>query len=256
MVDAAAALAAALRRATLVSFEGHPGAALLADSHGKPCEFERPSRLRQSVKRSLARLLPRRALMLHGPRSGRTACLTFDDGPHPEHTPALLDALAAHSVVATFFVVGERAARHPGIVARMAREGHAVGHHTYTHSPPEQTGAGRLLREVRQTAELLESITGEAPRLFRPPLGKLTPAKLLGLLGLRQTVVLWSVDPRDYACGAPEEAHLALRAQPPVVGGDIVLLHDTWPHAARFADELIRELRGRGLSLDTVTPWA
>jgi peptidoglycan/xylan/chitin deacetylase (PgdA/CDA1 family) len=213
----------------------------------------RPSPLRQLVK-GLAIALPRRALLLHGPRSSRSVCLTFDDGPHPEYTPRLLEALAAHDVRATFFVVGERAERHPEIVARIAREGHVVGHHSYAHSLPEHTSARQLFEEARRTARLLEKITGEAPRLFRPPHGTLTAAKLVGLWALRQTVVLWSQDPKDFACGAPADVHRAFRARPPV-GGDIVLLHDTWEHTATLAGEMIRNIRRRGLALDTVTAW-
>lgn len=214
-----------------------------------------PSPTRQLVKKVLAAVLPPGALLLHGARHRPRVYLTFDDGPHPEHTPALLDTLAALGARATFFVVGERAARFPGLVRRMVAEGHEIGNHSYTHSPPERTGARQLVEEAETTASLLGDIVGQRPVLFRPPHGKLTAAKLLGLWAAGMNVVLWSNDPKDFACSGPQEALEAIGRCPPM-NGDIVLLHDTWPYAPALTAELVRSLRESGLSTHTVTTWA
>src|SRR5690606_35220120 len=116
--------------------------------------------IRQVIRSAMTAALPRRRFIVRGPRSAQQVALTFDEGPHPEHTPRLLDELARHDIKATFFVVGREAERHPGIVERAAREGHAIGHHSWTHSEPSETPAPRLLDEVRRSIELLQSITG------------------------------------------------------------------------------------------------
>ncbi len=123
-------------------------------------------------------------------------CLTFDDGPHPEHTPRLLDALAAEHVKATFFVVGCRAQRYPDLVRRMVREGHDVGHHSYFHREPAATSCRSLMWEVDETVGLLRDEFGIHSTLFRPPKGVVTLPKLTGLWARGQTVVLWTVDAR------------------------------------------------------------
>jgi peptidoglycan/xylan/chitin deacetylase (PgdA/CDA1 family) len=216
--------------------------------------LERGDPFRQLVKGAMTGVLPRSALLAQGPRGALSVCLTFDDGPHPDHTPRLLDVLAEQGVVATFFVVGERAAEQTELVRRIAAEGHLLGGHSYTHGRYEQTSSRKLATEARSTAALLEQSTGQASTLFRPPHGKLTGFKLLRLWAERQTVVLWNVDPKDYARTAAEQVAEFFTARP-LVGGDIVLLHDTHPHAAAVLPSLVSATRARGLEFTTVDAW-
>lgn len=209
---------------------------------------------RQCARAAMAGTLPRRLFLVQGPPSSRSVGLTFDDGPHPEHTPRLLDVLKDHGVPATFFLIGRHAEAHPEIVARIVAEGHAIGGHSYEHGPPDQVSARRLLEEVRRTADLLAGPLGHPTRLFRPPHGKLTLAKLWGLWRAGQSVILWNVDPKDFAGRTSGEVHDRLRARPPR-GGDIVLLHDNHPHAAAVLPEFIAAVRARGLEFTTVAPW-
>ena len=214
---------------------------------------ERPSSARQLVKRALMTALPRAALLVQGPADGQV-CLTFDDGPHPEHTPRLLDVLARLELRATFFVVGSRVALHRELVRRIVDEGHLLGGHSYTHGPPATTSALELGREVRRTADLLGETVGRVPTHFRPPHGKLTAAKLLALWSQRQSIVLWNVDPKDFACrDAGELAELF--ASRPLRGGDLVLLHDRAAHAAAVLPELVAAARRHGLGFATVDAW-
>jgi peptidoglycan/xylan/chitin deacetylase (PgdA/CDA1 family) len=180
--------------------------------------------------------------------------LTFDDGPHPEHTPALLDVLKKEEVGATFFLLGDRARRFPGLVRRIAAEGHLIGHHSYSHSEPRQTSARQLLDEVNRTQELLTTLVGGPSPWFRPPKGKLTAAKLLRLWRAGQTVVLWNVDPKDYSCRSPLEVRAWFNRRP-LGGGDVVLLHDSLPYAAEMLTDLIHSTRHRGLSFITPERW-
>jgi peptidoglycan/xylan/chitin deacetylase (PgdA/CDA1 family) len=209
---------------------------------------------RQFVKRTLQGLLPRSKFLVRGPVGSGEVSLTFDDGPHAEHTPRLLDVLAEQDVQATFFVVGQRAAEHPGLIQRMAAEGHLLGHHSYTHSEPRRTSAGQLLAEVQQCEQLLQDVTGKRSSVFRPPLGKLTGAKLWQLWRAGQSVVLWNVDPRDYACRDAQQC-AEFFVEHPLTAGDLVLLHDVHPHAAHVLPDLIDSVRERGLQFVTVDHW-
>ena len=96
---------------------------------------------RQLLRRLLATALPRRVFLTSGPATSREVCLTFDDGPHPEFTPALLDFLKSRMVRATFFVVGRQAEQYPELVRRMASEGHVIDNHSYAHPRPGQRSA-------------------------------------------------------------------------------------------------------------------
>jgi peptidoglycan/xylan/chitin deacetylase (PgdA/CDA1 family) len=214
---------------------------------------DRRSPARQLVKRALATVVPRAAFLERGPSDGRV-CLTFDDGPHAEHTPRLLDLLGELELRASFFVVGERAALHPALVRRIVDEGHLLGGHSYTHGEPSTTSAPALRREVQRTAVLLRDIVGRVPTHFRPPHGKLTGPKLLGLWLARQSVVLWNVDPKDFSRRDAGEVASFFAARP-LEGGDLVLLHDSVAHAAIVLPELAAAVRRRGLSFATVDAW-
>ncbi len=214
-----------------------------------------PLRPRDLLHRAIAAVAPRRRFLRHGPAGSGSACLTFDDGPDPEQTPRLLDALAEHGVAATFFVVGSRARRHPVIVRRIAAEGHAVGNHTFTHPDPARITARRLLAEVRHTGGLLADLMGRETTLFRPPYGRVSAPQLVGLWRAGQAVVLWSEDPKDFAGCSAERLRAWFRARPPGEGS-LVLLHDDRPHARLVIADLAASARARGLEFTTVDRWA
>jgi peptidoglycan/xylan/chitin deacetylase (PgdA/CDA1 family) len=180
---------------------------------------------------ALIAAVPRTRLLASLPADDQTVALTFDDGPHPEWTPRILDALARHGARATFFVIGARAAAHPDIVRRLAAEGHAIGHHSWSHSEPATTPARVLLDENRRTRKFLEDLLERPTPLFRPPHGELTPLKLLGAWAQRNVVVLWNRDPKDYQMTAAAELEAAFVARP-LKAGDVVLLHDNRAHTA------------------------
>lgn len=196
---------------------------------------------RQGIKSVLTSVLPCDCILDRGPRPAKGIAVTFDDGPHPEYTPRILDELQRLQIRATFFIVGEAAARQPALVRRIAAEGHGLAGHSYTHSEPAATSAAVLLDEVQRTRALLEDLTGEPIRLFRPPKGKLTLTKLLGLWQARQTIVLWNQDPRDYRATGPEGILPWVAAYRPAAG-DIVLLHDTHPHCIVALESLVQQV--------------
>ncbi len=210
---------------------------------------------RQIARAAMARTMSRRRFMVDVPSANGAACLTFDDGPHPEYTPQLLDVLRKSNATATFFVVGESAEKHPDLVRRIADEGHVIGNHTWTHCEPGRQSVNELLEEVKRTDDLICRLTGNVPQLFRPPMGKLTLQKFRQLWKAHKSVILWSNDPKDFACGSPYELKAKLVKQRPVQPGDIVLMHDNKPYAAEVLSEVIASMKRRGVSFASPQHW-
>lgn len=128
----------------------------------------------------------------------RRLAITFDDGPDPALTGAVLDVLRTHEVKATFFVVGERAQRYPELVWRMYEEGHVVACHDFYHSSALNFRmTARMTREIDQARRLLHGIIGRTPRLYRPPNGLTNPHLPRALAGLSMECVGWSRSVRD-----------------------------------------------------------
>lgn len=178
--------------------------------------------------------------------TGRRVALTFDDGPDPQRTPAVLDLLARQGVRATFFVVGARAEAHPELVRRMAAEGHVVGNHSYTHSWRfPLRSLGRTVEELRRTGEVLHRITGRQPRLFRPPFGVTNPTIARAVRRLGLDPVGWSIRSLDTMGQSPERvaARILRRLHP----GAVILLHDRCAGSERLVGLLVEGLRSRGL---------
>lgn len=156
--------------------------------------------------------------------AGRRVALTFDDGPDPEFTPQVLALLAARRVPATFFLVGERAARAPDVVRAIAAAGHEVGSHGWSHRSLWLCGPARTDREIGRTRATLAALTGRAPALFRPPWGMVNAALFRTLRRHEQRCVFWSIQPEGLrpAPAAAQVARVLRRAHP----GAIVDLHD------------------------------
>ncbi len=210
---------------------------------------------RQGIKSILTAVMPRDRILDCGPATAAGIALTFDDGPHPDYTPRLLDELHRFDIKATFFVVGKAVEQHPALMRRIVAEGHTVGSHTYTHSEPKYTSAAKLLDEVHRSLALIEDLTSQRPTLFRPPKGKLSLAKTLGLWKLRQTIVLWNQDPRDFRAALPAGILPWVASYRPT-RGDIVLLHDTHPHCIPAIETLAHAVQQYGLGLfATVDEW-
>lgn len=163
--------------------------------------------------------------------------MTFDDGPHPNFTPRLLDQLAEFGARATFFVLGRKAEAFPELIQRIVAEGHQIGNHTFHHTDPSITPASEFIEEILRTDDVLERLTGQAPTTVRPPKGELNWSKLRGLWKLGKTVALWNVDPKDYRMETPQEMDRWCQRYRPS-RGDIVLMHDNHPFAIRAVQML------------------
>lgn len=154
----------------------------------------------------------------------RAICLTFDDGPDPLYTPKILSLLAEYNVKATFFVMGESVEKFPHVVEQMVSAGHAIGNHTYSHRHPWIMTSARAIDEVAQTTHIIKTITGIAPRWFRPPFGRLRGAMRQQAHMEQMTTILWSHSIIDWGplgtC-----ARISQRLDQ-IQAGDIVLMHD------------------------------
>ncbi len=190
--------------------------------------------------------------MVNMPESENTVYLTFDDGPDPEQTIRVLDALKETGIKATFFVIGEKINVNREIVKKILDEGHVLGHHTFFHKPPGDVSAEQLLNEIEETEKLIVEMSGNSSKLFRPPLGKLSFRKLLSLWKAGKSICLWNNDPKDFACANVEEV-LQHFNQQPIQAGDVVLLHDNQPYAADVISHLVEQATRFNLKFGTLS---
>jgi peptidoglycan/xylan/chitin deacetylase (PgdA/CDA1 family) len=174
---------------------------------------------------------------------------TFDDGPDPETTPRILDTLEDHRVPATFFVVGRRFANKNSasragadILRDMARRGFTIGNHTSRHHRLDLENFETSRKSIHQNARDIEKLVGYQPRLFRPPFGA-TTARVRRLLSERNdTLVMWSIDPRDYRRQKKAELRERVTRQILEKGGGVVLLHDTKTWTAGALPGILKDL--------------
>ena len=177
----------------------------------------------------------------------RQVCLTFDDGPHPEVTPRVLELLERYQAKASFFCIGERARAYPEIVREIVRRGHSVENHSDRHSHAFALyGISLLRREIERTQATVAAITGRAPQFFRAPAGFRSP--LLGFvlspMGLRY--VSWTRRGLDTVARDP--AGVLGRLTSGLAAGDVLLLHDSVPLSLTVLPALLEQLAARGLT--------
>jgi peptidoglycan/xylan/chitin deacetylase (PgdA/CDA1 family) len=170
--------------------------------------------------------------------------LTFDDGPHPSTTTALLDALRAGGARATFFIWGEHAQQHPELLRQVRSAGMWIANHTFTHPHLPELGEPAVFNEISWTQQTIQQITGLTPRLFRPPFGETNAAvrDTAGRLGLSE--VLWTVDTRDWAGASTAEIVAAAATLQP---GGIILMHDWAQNSLDAVPQIAADLAARGL---------
>ena len=167
-----------------------------------------------------------------GKSTGKILCLTFDDGPHPDYTPRILDILKAKRVPATFFVVGINADNNPGIVHREYAEGHEIGNHTYSHPNIALLSPFLQDQQLDTTQRIIENMLGVSTTFFRPPYNadsepqtpeELAPVNLAKELGY--ATVAETIDPRDWEPGISSDG-IVNEVNNEIGNGHIILLHD------------------------------
>jgi peptidoglycan-N-acetylglucosamine deacetylase len=193
------------------------------------------------------------------PPGSHGVALTFDDGPHPEGTPALLDLLGEAGARATFFLIGEQVERRPEVAARIAREGHVVALHGHRHRNLLRVPPRALAHDLERGSRVIEDATGVRPTLYRPPYGIFSPAglALAGRRGYR--TLLWSRWGHDWRRFTTPE-RIADEVTRELSGGDVVLLHDadhysakgSWRNTLAAMPRILATLER--LELEAVTP--
>jgi len=190
---------------------------------------------------------------------GTGAALTFDDGPHAQGTPAMLDALAAGDVRATFFLVGEQVSRNPAIAAEIVAAGHAIGLHCHRHRNLLCLAPWQVREDVTRAQAAIEDAAGVSPAFYRPPYGILNATALRLARRAGRRTLLWSQWGRDWEARATPES-IAARVTDGVEEGSVLLLHDaddysatgSWRRTALALPRVLDVLAERGLQ--TVIP--
>jgi peptidoglycan/xylan/chitin deacetylase (PgdA/CDA1 family) len=195
------------------------------------------------------------------PRAGAgvpRVALTFDDGPNPHATPAILDALGEAGVRATFFVLGRHAERWPGLVARAAAEGHEIANHGWFHRKLHRRGPAYVRHDLTLGSAAIERASGVRPRLFRAPHGFRSPWVTAIAASLGQRTVGWTLGVWDSA--RPGAAEIARRTVEGAHDRAILLLHDGDGYepegdrmqTAEALPSIVRALRARGFDFATI----
>ena len=168
--------------------------------------------------------------------------LTFDDGPHPDGTPAVLEVLARSGASAMFFLVGEQVVLRPSLAAEIVRAGHVVGVHGYRHRLMPRLSAAQVADDLVRAAAAIEDATGVACSWHRPPYGVYTAAGLAAARAARLRPLLWSRWGKDWRKFTTPR-RIARRATRSVAAGDVILLHDAdFYSAARSHERTVEAL--------------
>lgn len=211
----------------------------------------RPRENRRHRERSSPTLL-RHLLAPHVPHAARDlsiqrtlpgaagVALTFDDGPHPEGTPAVLELLDRAGVRATFFLVGEQVERRPELAAEIAARGHLIGLHCYRHRAQPTMSAAAIENDLDEGATAIEQAANVRPAWHRPPYGLYSPAGLTAVRERSLKALLWSRWGKDWRRFTTPN-RIAARVTNSLQPGDVILLHDADFYSARRSHERTAE---------------
>jgi len=187
-----------------------------------------------------------KASRIEGEETHGVVAFTFDDGPNPETTPAVIDALEKYDIPATFFIVTQRLGKHNiksrDVLARELAEGFLVGSHSVTHANLKKAAGDTITKEIDQSFRTLSKEAGRPIGMFRPPYGALSGAGRQRLKQLGVTEVIWSVDTLDW------KAHDAAKLRKKVItmiekqNGGVVLMHDVKPITAKIIADVLDDL--------------
>jgi peptidoglycan/xylan/chitin deacetylase (PgdA/CDA1 family) len=186
--------------------------------------------------------------------------LTFDDGPHPQGTPAVLEALARGGASATFFLVGEQVAQRPALAREIVDAGHEVAVHGYRHSLLLRRRVREVAADLDRALAVITDATGIAPVLYRPPYGVFSSGALTHVRERGWRPLLWSTWGRDWERRATPQS-IARRATSGLRPSDVVLLHDSdayssadsWRRTAAAVPSVLEAVSALGVPASAVT---
>lgn len=191
-----------------------------------------------------------------GPPDEKKVALTFDDGPDSVYTPQILDILREHKVKATFFLIGERVKLFPDVVKRMVKEGHVIGNHTMTHPNIVKLSNKETVKEIRDCENVIKTLAGYRPALFRSPYGSLDPEKVREISKLKVKIIAWNVDSLDWKSLTAEQVKSNILEN--VKEGSIILQHSSGSEEENLTGsvaalkDIIKTLKKEGYKFVTV----
>ena len=178
--------------------------------------------------------------------------ITFDDGPHPNHTPRLLDMLRERNIKATFYVIGRNVELYPNVLRRTVSEGHEIGNHTYTHPILSKLSDSAVREELTKCRDAVARAAGVQPRTMRPPYGALLQRQRQWIHSeLNYPTILWSVDPLDWKRPGPSVVTSRILAG--TTPGAIVLAHDLHGGTVDAMPATLDGLLNKGFKFVTVS---
>ncbi len=190
------------------------------------------------------------------PVADKLVALTFDDGPHAQLTPKILDVLNRYHAKGTFFALGQNVKRNPDIVRRAVAEGHEVGIHTWSHPQLTKCSREKIDAEIGRTRQAIIDASGQVPAVMRPPYGALSKQQNQYIYSRYGTpAILWDVDTLDWNKKRASTQDVINTAINGANCGSIILVHDIHQRTADSIEEIVRGLQARGFRLVTVWQW-
>lgn len=175
----------------------------------------------------------------------KVIALSFDDGPHPRRTPMVLEVLAQHQIKAIFFLIGEDAERYPEIVKRIVDEGHLIGNHSYRHNGKFPIlGKKRMEEDLKKCESILNNITNQEIKYFRPPFGVTNPTIGSVARKLGYKTIGWSI--RSLDTKTVSRTKVLMRIKRLAHPGGIILMHDNREQCNLLTESVINHLTIKG----------
>jgi peptidoglycan/xylan/chitin deacetylase (PgdA/CDA1 family) len=209
-------------------------------------------------KAAIKRLVMRLTGVVNSVEAGspNSILFTFDDGPHPEVTPRILSLLDRHRVRGVFFVVGARIPRAPKLLRTILDAGHALGNHSFSHPNERPLPPLAFISDLRQCQSAIADQTGTEPRLFRPPLGRLSLGSVVASRFLGLKTLLWSVDTGDWQIRNPQVARargieVAADLSSRTTRQEILLMHDDNPCSIEVLEGILPVITSLGCDVSS-----
>lgn len=207
--------------------------------------------IRTYIKRFKNEVILRPIVICRGSKKEKGVCLTFDDGPNPNHTVRILDILDDFSAKATFFLVGKNIQKYRSLFHQIVNRGHQVCNHTMTHKVLWRASWLDIKTEIDQCDKLLRSNINYNSKYFRPPKGAIGIKLILYALLFQKNLVLWSIDLKDYQ--TTEIDKIASFSESLLLHpGDILLLHDTTLTSEFVLETILKKIQISGLKTLTL----
>ncbi len=163
-------------------------------------------------------------IYVHKKTDKKVVALTFDDGPHETKTEKILEVLDKYNIKATFFIIGQNAKKYPEVLKKTFDAGHDIGNHTYDHKSIYKLSGELVAEEVKKCSDIIESIIGYRPSIFRPPEGFMNDSLAQIVKDHGYKIILWKVDTYDWKGKSAQDIYHNVTEN--VKNGDFILMHD------------------------------